>query len=137
MNNAFQPTMGNVRINKIDVLKKLKENRDKHASDYETSMNGYKAALKKAVAVLARKLRKDESFDVNGVIQLAKPQSYLKDYDRAIRMLEMSCDETVVLEQADFDRYILDEWHWKAGFNVLNSTYSAASVSKVSKIKHS
>lgn len=57
-------------------------------------------------------------------LTLTVPMDQTKDYDMAIGMLEMSVDDYVLLEQNDFQCYVLDQWHWKQQFSVSNSLYS-------------
>lgn len=58
-------------------------------------------------------------------LALVEPQDQTRDYDRAIRMMEMSQDEVVELEEHDFAQYVLDDWSWKRQFLLSNSNYSA------------
>jgi len=51
-----------------------------------------------------------------------QPTSHEKDYTVAIRGLELSTAEFVYLTQADFSRYVLDEWDWKAEFTNMHIT---------------
>jgi hypothetical protein len=51
-----------------------------------------------------------------------------KDYDRVLKMLDMTTDEVVVLSEDDFAQYVMDEWQWKEQFSQINSTYSARAV---------
>lgn len=125
-NNSQQPRSVNmqmVRMDKSVLLSKIKENRAKHAKDYEEAVVGYKEQL---VAKLKEMLRDAKAGKpVSGHVGLAPPNNNLRDYDRAIAMLEASLDNELELDQNEFSNYYMDEWHWKDQFTALNSNYIA------------
>jgi hypothetical protein len=45
-------------------------------------------------------------------IDLVQPRDHTSDYDRVIMMLEMSVDDTIVLDANEFDQYVRDVWAW-------------------------
>lgn len=49
---------------------------------------------------------------ISRVINLAEPVDHTSDYERVIMMLEMSVDDTVVLNAGEFDQYVRDVWSW-------------------------
>ena len=53
------------------------------------------------------------------------PQSYEAEYTRAMRMLELSVDDTIEVEQDVFNQLVLDEWHWKMSFTASNTMYKS------------
>ena len=55
----------------------------------------------------------------------SKPVSYADSYTRAIRMLELSVDDVIELEQDVFNQLVLDEWNWKRNFILSNATYKS------------
>jgi hypothetical protein len=114
--------MNNLNFNKLELLKIIRENRDKHREVFEESYEGFYQALleqldKMKEAALARK-------KVNLHLGLSEPKDQTGEYDRAIRMLELSTDESVSLDEQQFANYVLDEWHWKAQFIASNTMYS-------------
>jgi hypothetical protein len=58
-------------------------------------------------------------------IILAVPSHHLKDYDRALKMLDMSVEEEVILTAIEFSQYIADKWSWKASFDSTGMAYNA------------
>lgn len=113
----------------VEKLKaKLRENRQKYEEDYKTAVKGYKRDLeetfKKAAdkitsnaEKLARRLENGEHLDIDlsslisGVnMRLEKPKQYLKFYDEALAMLEMTADETIALPRIEFNQLVLDKW---------------------------
>lgn len=114
--------MNSINVKKIDLLTTLRENREKHRTIFLEATEGYReAAIKELDAMLedakaGRKIRRS--------LTLVEPQDQTRDYDRAIRMLEMSQDDVIELEEHDFAQYVLDDWAWKRQFLLSNSAYS-------------
>lgn len=105
--------MKTVKVSKDELIKKITENRDSHKKLLEEALEGYqKLAVKKLEskirAVKAGKKVRSITFDI--------PQDYSKDYDRALKMLEMSVDKEIELDQNEFRQYVMDEWGWKQQF---------------------
>jgi len=46
-------------------------------------------------------------------IRLPAPEDHTADYDRVIRMLEMSVDDELEITSHEFDWYVMDNWQWK------------------------
>lgn len=57
------------------------------------------------------------------LLNLQYPEDHTKDYDRAIRMVELSVHDKVTLQLAEFESYVLNNWDWSDKFLTLNSAY--------------
>jgi hypothetical protein len=116
-----------LEYNVKDLIKVIKENREKHKSDYDYAVQLYKEKLVQAFEKHLGEAR--EGKEVPHDVGLVKPVEYLKDYDRAIKMYEMTSQTTVTLDQNTFSQLVMDEWAWKNNFNTNTFSYvSAASV---------
>jgi len=105
--------MKSVKVKKVELLTIVKENRLKHEVEYVDSMHEFKTA---AVKTLQDQIKKVEE-DPNEIsIHIPVPISYVKDYDKAIRMLELSVDNEIILDSTEFNQLVQDEWHWKNDF---------------------
>lgn len=115
--------MQNVKIKKEKLLETLRENRTAHREIFLEAQEGFRAeAIKQLDAML--QAAKDGK-KIRQSIGLIEPTDQTADYDRAIRMLEMSEDEVIELTELDFECYVLDNWRWKAQFLASNSSYSS------------
>jgi len=106
--------MEKIRVSKQELLTIVKENREKHKKEYLEAIKAYRV---KAADLMTKELEKvvsGESFQVR--FELIKPESHEKEYNLAIKMLEMSVDETVEIEQHEFNQLVNDEWDWKYSF---------------------
>ena len=118
--------MRSVKINKKDLLKIVRENREKHIKEYEESVIDYKTA---AVKVAAEHVELAATGELSKIAKIkampTAPVSYEKEYDRAIRMLELSVEKEIEVEDDVFNQLVLDEWHWKNQFIASASLYKS------------
>ena len=54
-----------------------------------------------------------------------RPISYEDSYTRAIRMLELSIEEVIEVEEDIFNQLVLDEWQWKHAFTATGALYKS------------
>lgn len=99
------------RINTKKLIEILKANRDGHVANYETAKKLYRQKYGQALQD-----RLDGKVKFDSRIDLARPQNYQEDYDRAIEMLEMSEDESILLDTNQFQQYVKDEWNWTRNY---------------------
>lgn len=125
-----EPVMERVTVRKGELLTALRENREAHRAIFEEACDGYQA---EAIRLLEGHLERIKSGKrVTVYVQLPEPVDHTKDYDRVIRMVEMSVDNEVELEAQDFASYVMDDWRWKAAFLTTNSAYSASATRALS-----
>lgn len=113
--------MKTIKMSKTDLLDKIKENRDKHEALYLEAIEGYKDSLVKTLKKMLANAKANK--EVEHFLTLEKPVNNLKDYDRAIAMLEVTIDTVIELDQNEFSNLFLDQWVWKDAFMATNSTY--------------
>jgi hypothetical protein len=125
-----------IEADKDKLLETLKANRKTHIADFKEAMEGFltqvQAALhdRKTVFEKAAADFKKADGDISKVKtpnldfgKYPKPSSHEKDYDRAISMLEMHTGKTFIIDMDMYRQYVEDEWDWKRGFELSNSTY--------------
>lgn len=124
--------MNSIKMNRLELLGIVRANLDKHKADYTESLVDYDVAMKKIAAenlkiakINQKKL--DMGADVSTLLSakswLAAPNSYEKEYSRAIRMLELSVEEVIDIEEDIFNQLVLDEWGWKKHFTATSTMY--------------
>lgn len=113
-----------VTCNKDEVLRTLRENREKHIEMVKESRAGY---LKKAQEVLAARMKElAEGKLVALNFSLSVPHDNTKIYTSTIKMLEAHTETTITLTADEFRRMMEDEWDWTDGFIAINKAYSAS-----------
>jgi hypothetical protein len=113
--------MDTVRVRREELLTLVKKNRDNHRAVFEKAQETYRERMIKeldsmiADAKAGRRIRRH--------ISMPEPEDHTGDYDRILRMLEMSVDETLELSEYDFSRYVMDQWEWAESFAVNTLSY--------------
>lgn len=142
MLNPERNVMKAIKMNRFELLRIVRENRTKHVAAYNESLTDYAqstSAIAKANVKIAREnqkalakfLAEDHTRDSSKVVKPPKsylpyPTSYEDEYSRAIRMLELSVDEEILIEEAVFNQLVLDEWNWKRQFIMASGMYKTA-----------
>lgn len=112
-----------VRVTKEDLLKALVDNRKEHRAIFEEAIDAWHKSVEKKLAKMIEQAKKGPDH-VELMVGLPRPDDHTKDYDRAVRMIELSQDEEFELTQYDFAQYVMDEWGWQASFLSVSSNYS-------------
>lgn len=115
--------MQSVKVKKDELLAIVKENRTKHEAEFNAAQEAYKVKAKAALRGQVKNIDQEKPFTLN-FKELPEPKQFLKEYDRAIGMLEMSVDEIVELEDDEYDRLVKDQWHWTNQFVAATSIYN-------------
>jgi len=127
MHNPSRNAMNAIKMNRITLLDIVRGNLVKHVAEYNEAVEDYK--------VLAVKLTKENlAFAKVGTLESiakvkslpAAPTSYESNYHRAIRMLELSVEEIIDVEEDVFNQLVLDEWQWKNNFAASNNFYKTS-----------
>jgi hypothetical protein len=126
MRNLGRNVMKSVKLNKKELLSIVRENKAKHIAEYNEAVKDYIEAARTIVNYNVSQINEGT------LVSIAKckliptaPTSYEDEYDRAIRMLELSIEKEIELEADVFNQLVLDEWQWKNNFAVMASTYKA------------
>jgi hypothetical protein len=99
--------MNEVKVETAALLEVLKKNRAEHTQLYQDAVEGYKVDTEKKLQSAIEKVGKGQLL---ASIKLNVPKDHTKDYDRVIRMLEMSVEKELTLRSHEFEQYVLDEW---------------------------
>lgn len=114
--------MENIKVKKEELVTILRDNRAKHRSEFEKALKNYRTSV---IGILEDKLKDArDNKRVKHRIELEQPMDQTKDYDRALKMLEMSVDGVVELSEVNFAQYVQDDWSWKQQFSHLNSSFA-------------
>jgi len=112
-----------------DLLKTLKANLKEHKKIVKEAQSGYKKALITELSEMLKKAKKGENFHHN--IRSHPPGNNSQDYERTIRMLEMTTDKELDLTGDQFECYVMDHWHWQETFLNNSIGYSTAASTKL------
>ena len=114
--------MQTVKIKRDELLEVVKKNRAAHRQIFEEAQGGYRKAVIKELDAMLAEARSGKR--IRRTVSLVEPVDQTREYDRVIRMLEMSADDTVELQNHEFAQYVMDDWTWKRAFLASNMHYS-------------
>ncbi len=113
--------MKTVKIKKEELLTKIKKNRNIHEAEYNQAFEGYKKAVINGLEELIANAKAGKELKTS--INLPTPHNYTDRYDQIITMLEMSVEDVIEIDNSDFNKYVLDNWEWKAISKGVFDTY--------------
>lgn len=113
--------MQNVTVGKAELLKAMQENRANHRGVFEKAVAGYRAA---AIELLDKRLTDAKAGrKIRLYFELIEPEDHTRDYDRAIRMVEMHVETVITISASDFSRFVMDDWEWRKQFSDTAKSY--------------
>ena len=111
--------MISIEVNKL--LPIIIENKQKHNNIYNLAVSGY---WNKAEEVLNKKLIQIKNHEkIDAYLGFNYPVSYENEYDKVIRMLQLTSDKEISLDFNQFDAFVRNEWNWKNTFLSSNTSY--------------
>ena len=124
MRNSENNVFKTVKVNKEELLSVVRENLEKHIAQFEESKEDYLKALtcvsEQNVKIANKRLKQSLTGKIDGELSWKQlppePVSFEAEYNRAIRMLEMSVETDLDVEAQVFNQLALDEWSWKNQF---------------------
>lgn len=117
--------MNSVKMNRLELLKIVKENATKHVADYDEAVIDYMAAVIKVAKANLKIANTGEMSKFTFQKMPTTPLNYADNYTRAIRMLELSVEDTIDVEEHVFNQLVLDEWGWKQQFVAQSALYKS------------
>ena len=86
-------------VNKQEALKTLRENKDRHSEIVAEARKGY---AEKALKLLSAKCDEIASGKITALrFDLQVPEDHTEDYELAIKMLELHCEDTIEMTSTD------------------------------------
>lgn len=116
--------MNSVKMNRVELLAIVKQNATKHVADYDEAVEDYKVAVAKLAKANLKLANTGDLEQFSKIKSIpSRPQNYADNYSRAIRMLELSVEDVIEVEEHIFNQLVLDEWGWKQQFVAQSALY--------------
>lgn len=115
---------GTVTINKDQLRVAIEKNRATHVEQFKAAMEGYAALCIATLEANLAEIRRGSRKRV--LVNEIPPEDHTKDYDRILKMLEMSVKSEIEISQQAFAQYVMDDWGWKESWTLSNSKYVGA-----------
>lgn len=111
------------KVNKNELLAVLENNLGEHIADVQEAL-----ALRQDVMLAyfldeVNKLQENADYQPKESVNFPTPADNRKDYMKAIKMVEMTQDLVITLNEKQFDRLVMDEWDWKDSLIATSSLY--------------
>lgn len=120
--------MNAIKMNRLELLEIVRANKEKHIAEFIEAVADYKVLVLK---IAQGNVKVAKSADLEKFKNLkptpAAPVSYEDSYKRAIRMLELSVEDIIEVEEDVFNQLVLDEWSWKRSFTAASMSYKVGS----------
>jgi hypothetical protein len=114
--------MNAIKMKRLELLDIVRANKEKHIAEYVEAVIDYKQLVIK-VAEANSKIANDNTTIKNFKHWPTTPESFEDSYKRAIRMLELSIEDVIEVEEDIFNQLVLDEWSWKRQFVGSTTSY--------------
>jgi|WetSurMetagenome_2_1015567.scaffolds.fasta_scaffold45751_3 hypothetical protein len=109
-------------IKKEKLLEILKENKKNHRAIFEKAVEGFR---KQSIEALEKKIEKIKKGKLENImVNFPVPEDHTIDYDRVIRMVELTEEQELKLDEDESAMYIMDDWAWKRQWTASNSMYT-------------
>jgi len=109
-----------IKVNKQQLIDKIKENKLNHIAAYEKAVIAYKEEALRQLAELTNKANNGEQ---QLRLTLTTPINNAQNYDKIVEMFTWEVEETVELEQKEFTEYVQDETDFAILAKMSNSAY--------------
>lgn len=122
MQRGNRNVMNAIKMKRLELLDIVRANKEKHITEYAEAVIDYKQLVVK-VAETNSTIAKADTVVKNFKSWPTTPASYEDSYKRAIRMLELSIEDVIEVEEDVFNQLVLDEWGWKHQFTASTVSY--------------
>jgi hypothetical protein len=124
--------MEKVTVRKEDLVKAVQANRDEHRSIFEEAVAGYR---KRGIELLEEHIARIKTGKLEQIrVTMPVPQDHTHDYDRVLKMLNMSTADEIELDENRFAQYVMDDWQWQRQFLTDSSAFSASALGKLDRM---
>jgi len=115
--------MKQVRVKKEELLSILRKNKAEHRDIFLKAQVKFREAAIEELDRMLKAAREGQPFVLERIARLIQPKDYTGEYDRAIKMLEMSVDTAVEVTAQEFQNFVQDVWNWSRDWALSNSKY--------------
>jgi hypothetical protein len=115
--------INSVKVKKNELLSVLQENLTKHKDDVLDGLELRREEMKEYFTAKLEKMDSNNKYNPKENINFRMPVDSSKDYEKAIRMIEMTQDEIIELDENQFDKLVMDNWEWKEQLALTSQMY--------------
>lgn len=137
--HASDSAVKTILIERSRLQATLTANLEIHKREYAEAKAGYEEKRLELIRALAEhalhcskkennteKSRKAVHVAYEAFSRLEKPQDHSNDYEQAIALMEWETRDKVEISISDFERFVRDNWTWRAQFKLAHSNYTVS-----------
>jgi hypothetical protein len=109
-----------IKVKRVELLNRIKENKAIHIKEYEEAIVAYKEEALKQLSSLTKKAQEGS---LRLELKLVHPVNKADEYDKLILMFQMEVEDVVELQQDEFNAYIFDELDFSTAAKMSNTHY--------------
>jgi hypothetical protein len=121
-------SLSGIKVKKAELITRIQANMEKHKADYDKAHTVWRKMFSDALAGFTGLVKEGKlgipSYINQFMRENEEPMQFLRDYEAALDMLDMSVDKEVVMHSQEFRCLVRDEWDWKTRFSATNAKYS-------------
>jgi len=108
-----------------ELFEILEKNRDGHRAVFESALEEFKIQAIKAFEQRIDRIKQGDK--INLWVDLEEPKDHTQEYDVVLKMLALTIDQEIELNDRQFRQFVMDEWDWKNDFIRTASNYTKVS----------
>ena|SRR6059036_2156870 len=116
--------MRDVTVKKDELLEKLELNKDNHRAKFLEAQKVYREQYINELERMLKDARRGDK--IRREITLPMPVDHTSDYNAIIEMIKRHVEDTIVLQEEDVRKYIMDQWNWMNAFTATTEFYAVA-----------
>jgi hypothetical protein len=116
--------MKEVKVRKDELRTIVQVNRDSHRTVFEKALEVYRSRMIDYLEHMMDDIKHGRK--VEHFIRMPEPEDHTDDYDRVLKMIDMSVDDEMVIGSSEFAQYVMDDWKWKESFANNTGSYLAS-----------
>jgi len=114
--------MKKVKVKRDKLLEALRSNLKDHIAEYNTAVAEFKVA---SIHLMQSRIKEFEDDNITNLsFDIYPPTSHQSVYEEAISLVEMSCEDEIILDGSDARHYLLNNWAWRGELSGLRTMYA-------------
>lgn len=115
--------MNTIRIKKTELVGIIEQNKREHREIFLQAQNKYRERVIAELDSRLERARAGKNPALRELTMIIEPQDHTGEYERALKMLGLSVDDVIELDEQRFRCLVQDEWEWSRQWAMSNSGY--------------
>ena len=124
--------MDTVKVGRTELLEAIKANMAGHRAAFEAAQEVYRERMIAELDTMLADAKAGRS--IRRAVSMPEPEDHTNDYASIVKMLEMSVDDVIELDEESFQQFVMDDWYWKSSFAHSTLAYAASNKAYVAKV---